>query len=65
MANIDVDKILLSLGWFGPYQRQQCVYFAFALTGAAYAILAYTFAGKFLIDNLIFRLFFDPESNYH
>ncbi|XP_071170881.1 organic cation transporter-like protein [Mytilus edulis] len=44
MANIDVDKILLSLGWFGPYQRQQCVYFAFAMTGAAYAILAYTFA---------------------
>ncbi|CAG2197822.1 unnamed protein product [Mytilus edulis] len=44
MANIDVDKILLSLGWFGPYQRQQCVYFAFAMTGAAYAILAYIFA---------------------
>ncbi|VDI68521.1 MFS transporter, OCT family, solute carrier family 22 (organic cation transporter), member 4/5 [Mytilus galloprovincialis] len=44
MANIDVDKILLSLGWFGPYQRQQCVYFALAMTGAAYAILAYIFA---------------------
>jgi hypothetical protein len=46
MANVNVDKIWLSVGLFGRYQREQVVYFALAMTAVAYPILAYVFVGK-------------------
>jgi len=46
MENVNVDKIWLSVGLFGRYQKEQVVYFAVAMTAVAYPILAYVFAGK-------------------
>ena len=46
MANVNVDKILLSVGFFGRYQQEQVVYFAVGMSAVAYTILAYVFVGK-------------------